>query len=112
MDERISFFLRALWNQELWQALKGDLYMMLKNMDTDKATKILAKSLYRQLIRNGFTNNDIINLSKEILDYMAQEMRKEVTSKDSNKKDRLLIGWLFLCQAELNIPVKNYYHIR
>ena len=66
--------------------------MILKNMDTDKATKILAKSLYRELILNGFTNKDIVNFSKEILDHMAQKMLKEATSKDSNKKDRLLIG--------------------
>jgi uncharacterized protein Smg (DUF494 family) len=70
----------------------GNLDMILKNMDTEKATKILAKSLYRELIRNGFTNKDIVNFSKEILDHMAQEMRKEATSEDSSKKDRLLIG--------------------
>jgi len=60
-------------------------------MDTDKATKLLAKSLYRELIRNGFTNKDIV-FSKEILDYMAHEMRKKATSEDSTKKNRLLIG--------------------
>ena len=66
--------------------------MIFKNMDTDKAVKILAKSLYRKLILNGFTNNDVVNFSKEILDHMAQEMRNEATSKDFNKKDRLLTG--------------------
>ena len=70
----------------------GNLDMILKNMDTDKAIKILAKSLYRKLVRNGFTNNDIVNFSKEILDHMAQEMRNEPTSKDFNKKGRLSIG--------------------
>jgi hypothetical protein len=61
-------------------------------MDTGKATKILAKSLYRELIRNGFTNKDVVNFSKEIFDHMAQEMRKDATSKYSTKKGRLLIG--------------------
>ena len=70
----------------------GNLDMILKNMDTDKATKILAKSLYRELIRNGFTNKDVVNFSREIIDHMAQEMRKEATSEGSSKKDRLLIG--------------------
>ncbi len=71
---------------------KGNLDILLKNMDTDKAVKILAKSLYRELIRNGFTNKDIVIFSKEIFDHMAQEMQKETTSKESTKKDRLLIG--------------------
>jgi len=66
--------------------------MILKNMDTDKAIKILAKSLYRKLIHNGFTNNDVVNFSKEILDHIAQEMRNKAASKDFKKKDRLLIG--------------------
>ena len=70
----------------------GNIDMILKNMDTDKAIKILAKSLYRKLIRNGFTNKDVVNFSKEILDHIAKEMRNKATPKDFNKKDRLLIG--------------------
>jgi hypothetical protein len=70
----------------------GNLDMILKNMDTEKATKILAKSLYRELIKNGFSNKDVVDFSKEILNHMAQEMRKEATSEDASKKDRLLIG--------------------
>jgi hypothetical protein len=70
----------------------GNLDLILKNMDTDKATKILARSLYRELIRNGFTNKNVVNFSKEILDHMAQEMRKKATPEDSNKKDFLFVG--------------------
>ena len=55
-------------------------------MDTDKATKILAKSLYRELIRKGFTNKDILNFSKEILDHMAHEMRKKPLQRSPTKK--------------------------
>lgn len=71
---------------------KGNLDIILKNMDTTRATKILAKSLYKELLRNGFTNKDVINFSKEILDHMAQEMRREATLEDAGRKDRLLIG--------------------
>ena len=71
---------------------KGNLDIILKNMDTTRATKILAKSLYKELIRNGFTNKDVINFSREILDHMALEMRRDATSEDSGKQDRLLIG--------------------
>jgi len=70
----------------------GNLDIILKNMDTTRATKILAKSLYKELIRNGFTNKDIINFSKEIIDHMAQEMRRDATLEDAGRKDRLLIG--------------------
>lgn len=55
-------------------------------MDTDKATKILVKSLYRELIRNGFTNQDVLNFSKEILEHMAHEMRKKPLQRIPTKK--------------------------
>jgi hypothetical protein len=55
---------------------RSNLDIILKNMDTEKATKILAKSLYKELVNNGFTNRDIINFSKEMLEHMASEMRK------------------------------------
>jgi hypothetical protein len=71
---------------------KGNLDIILKNMDTERATKILAKSLYKELVGNGFTNRDIINFSKEILDHMSLEMRKNAETEASSKKDRLLIG--------------------
>ncbi len=71
---------------------KGNLDIILKNMDTTRATKLLAKSLYKELIRNGFTNKDVINFSREILDHMAQEMRREATLEDAGRRDRLLIG--------------------
>jgi nickel-dependent lactate racemase len=71
---------------------KGNLDIILKNMDATRATKILAKSLYKELIRNGFNNKDVINFSKEMLDHMAQEMRREATQEDAGRKDRLLIG--------------------
>jgi hypothetical protein len=65
--------------------------MALKNMDKDKATQILAKSLYRKLIRNGFTNQDIVNFSKEILDHMALEMCRKPLQRIPAKKDRLFL---------------------
>ena len=71
---------------------KGNLDIILKNMDTTRATKILAKSLYKELLRNGFTNKDVINFSKEILDHMALEMRRDATLEEADRKDRLLIG--------------------
>jgi nickel-dependent lactate racemase len=71
---------------------RGNLDIILKNMDSTRATKILAKTLYKELVNNGFSNKDIINFSKEMLDFMAAEMKKKATTEASNKKDRLLIG--------------------
>lgn len=71
---------------------KSNLDIILKNMNTERATKILAKTLYRELVNNGFSNKDIINFSKEMLDHMASEIKKQAESNASGKKDRLLIG--------------------
>ncbi|HDP23872.1 MAG TPA: hypothetical protein ENN34_00355 [Deltaproteobacteria bacterium] len=71
---------------------RGNLDIVLKNMDTPRATKILARSLYKELVRNGFSNKDIINFSKEMIDNVALEMRKDATSEDIRARDRLLIG--------------------
>ncbi len=71
---------------------KGNLDIILKNMDTSRATRILAKSLYKELVRNGFTPKDIIDFSREIIEFMAQEMRRDATLEEAGRKDRLLIG--------------------
>ncbi|HOJ14042.1 MAG TPA: hypothetical protein PLS81_05220 [Deltaproteobacteria bacterium] len=71
---------------------KGNLDIILKNMDTSRATKVLAKSLYKELVRNGFTHKDIIDFSREMIDYVAHEMRREATMEEAGRKDRLLIG--------------------
>jgi len=71
---------------------RSNLDIILKNMDTSRATKILAKTFYKELMNNGFSNKDIIDFSKEMLDFMAAEMKKTSTSEASDKKDRLLIG--------------------
>jgi hypothetical protein len=72
---------------------RGNLDMVMKNMEPERATKILAKSLYRELKKNGFGESDIISFSKEIIECMASDMRKEASiTKLAGQKDRLLIG--------------------
>jgi len=71
---------------------RGNLDMVMKNMDPERATKILARSLYKELRRNGFTDKDVINFSREIIECMSQEMRKDTVTKVVPDKDRLLIG--------------------
>ena len=71
---------------------RGSLDMIVKNMDPERATKILAKTLFKELMKNGFSNKDIVNFSKEMLECMALEMKKNTSTEASNSKDRLLIG--------------------
>lgn len=68
----------------------GNLDMVMKNMDPERATKILARSLYKELRRNGFTDKDVINFSREIIECMSQEMHKQPAAKAAQEKDRLI----------------------
>lgn len=68
----------------------GNLDMVMKNMDPERATKILARSFYKELRRNGFTDKDVINFSREIIECMSQEMRKQPATKAAPEKDRLI----------------------
>jgi hypothetical protein len=72
---------------------RGNLDMVMKNMEPERATKILAKSLYKELRKNGFAESDIISFSREIIECMANDIRKETSiTKQAGQMDRLLIG--------------------
>lgn len=72
---------------------RGNLDMVMNNMEPERATKILARSLYKELKKNGFAESDIISFSREIIECMANDMNNEGgVSKLSGQKDRLLIG--------------------
>jgi hypothetical protein len=72
---------------------RGNFDMVMKNMEPERATKILAKSLYKELRKNGFAETDIISFSREIIECMANDMRKETSvTKQAGQMDRLLIG--------------------
>ena len=71
----------------------GNIDMIMKNMEPERATKILAKSLYKELRKNGFAESDIISFSSEIIEYMANDIRKETSiTRLAGQKDRLLVG--------------------
>jgi len=38
----------------------------MRNMEPERATKILAKSLYKELRKNGFAESDIISFQKRL----------------------------------------------
>jgi broad-specificity NMP kinase len=42
-----------------------------------KGTRILAKSLFKELRGNGYSPNQILNLSTELIDLVTQDLRIE-----------------------------------
>jgi hypothetical protein len=43
----------------------------------NKGTKILAKSLFRELRGNGYSTNQILSLSTELIDLVTQDLKDE-----------------------------------
>jgi hypothetical protein len=48
--------------------------MVPANLDA-KGTKILAKSLFKELRGNGYSANQILSLSTELIDLVTQDLR-------------------------------------
>jgi hypothetical protein len=48
---------------------------MVPGMLDAKGTKILAKSLFKELRGNGYTTNQILSLSTELIDLVTQDLR-------------------------------------
>jgi hypothetical protein len=52
----------------------GDNAMMPGMLDV-KGTKILAKSLFKELRGNGYSTNQILSLSTELIDLVTQDLK-------------------------------------
>ena len=50
---------------------------MVPGMLDNKGTKILAKSLFKELRGNGYSTNQILNLSTELIDLVTQGLKDE-----------------------------------
>jgi hypothetical protein len=50
---------------------------MVPGMLDVKGTKILAKSLFKELRGNGYSPNQILSLSTELIDLVTQDLRCE-----------------------------------
>jgi hypothetical protein len=50
---------------------------MLPAILDNKGTKILAKSLFRELRGNGYSTNQILSLSTELIDLVTQDLKDE-----------------------------------
>ncbi|HET6414262.1 MAG TPA: hypothetical protein VFG53_19590 [Anaeromyxobacter sp.] len=49
---------------------------MIQGQDV-KATRILAKSLFKELRENGYSPNQILSLSTELIDLVTQDLRAD-----------------------------------
>ena len=49
---------------------------MIKVQDV-KATRILAKSLFKELRGNGYSPNQILSLSTELIELVTQDLRSD-----------------------------------
>jgi hypothetical protein len=50
--------------------------MMVPSMLDDKATQILAKSLFKELRGNGYSPNQILGLTTELIDLVTKDLRE------------------------------------
>ncbi len=50
---------------------------MMPGILDNKGTKILAKSLFKELRGNGYSTNQILNLSTELIDLVTQDLKDE-----------------------------------
>ncbi len=58
--------------------------MMVPSMLDNKATKILAKSLFKELRGNGYSANQILGVSTELIDLVTQDLRDASAAASKN----------------------------
>ena len=56
---------------------------MMPAMLDVKGTKILAKSLFKELRGNGYSTNQILSLSTELIDLVTQDLKGEHEGADA-----------------------------
>lgn len=49
-----------------------------------KAARILAKSLYKELRGNGYTANQILGLSTDLIDLVTQDLKGQSAASDED----------------------------
>jgi hypothetical protein len=57
---------------------------MVPGMLDVKGTKILAKSLFKELRGNGYSTNQILSLSTELIDLVTQDLKSEQTAGEND----------------------------
>jgi hypothetical protein len=71
----------------------GGRVMMVPTMLDNKGTKILAKSLFKELRGNGYSANQILGLTTELIDLVTQDLRdanEAAAARRGESKDEAL----------------------
>lgn len=58
-----------------------------------KGTRILAKSLFRELRGNGYSPNQILSLSTELIDLVTEDLRADQTPPAPSADPASQGGW-------------------
>jgi hypothetical protein len=61
--------------------------MMVPTMLDNKGTKILAKSLFKELRGNGYSANQILGLTTELIDLVTQDLRDANAAAAANRSE-------------------------
>jgi len=61
---------------------------MLGPMLDAKGTRILAKSLFKELRASGYTANQVLSLSTELIDLVTQDLRAQGDQSTSGEELR------------------------
>jgi hypothetical protein len=61
---------------------------MIPSMLDNKGTKILAKSLFRELRGNGYSPNQILGLTTELIDLVTQDLRDRAAALHGAAEER------------------------
>lgn len=59
--------------------------MMVPAMLDAKGTRILAESLFKELRENGYSRNQILSVSTELIDLVTEDLKARSESKRSDQ---------------------------
>jgi hypothetical protein len=71
---------RALWPLAMASLISPE--QVASARERDRAVRILAKSLFKELRQNGYSPKELVALSTELLDLVTSEIRPHSTDED------------------------------
>jgi hypothetical protein len=87
-------FRRHVSEYAFGSAAAGEISMVPGMLDV-KGTKILAKSLFKELRGNGYSPNQILSLSTELIDLVTQSLKSEQGEGETTASSAVIAkeGW-------------------
>jgi hypothetical protein len=60
--------------------------MIGRNLDPNVASKVLSKTMFKELRKMKFSDVDIINFSKMMIDHLAEDIKNKSNEEISHKQ--------------------------